>query len=981
MADANLQFDLTANTQHAQTEVKKFRQIFSSEMTGVHHTGRQAFSRFQHDATNSVKGVERDAQKSFANIKRDAKEAGASMSSSFLGGVGQIASGVLGGSLLTSALSTLGSALKSEITTAFDFLDLQERSKIAFTTIFKNAGLSAEEAGEKAKAHIQELIDFGAKTPFRTDQLIELSQRFQAVGYKANEVVPTLRAVGDAVAGLGGSPEKLESIVAALTKIKTTGRLGGEELRTFGRAGVNALKYLSEYSGKSVDEIRQKAERNQLDAEVASKVIRAGMEREFKGMMKATEGTYSSMWSTIEDLNQQRAGEAFKPAFDEVKKGMAGAITGMSSSAAQSFTQGAAGVQKVVIGGFDAILSSLATGDFKGLGFGAIESVTKGAKDAAGGLYKEGVDAGAQLEQGWRDKMDQHSPSQVMLKLGYDAGASVAFGFVQGARSGHLSDEVQKIIEEAAEKFKIDPDLIRAVIGQESSGRPGAVSPKGARGLMQLMPGTAARFGVSDIHDPRQNIMGGTEYLAFLLARFRGDVKLALAGYNAGEGAVDKYHGIPPYAETQNYVKRITGHYDAMKQDVPRTSSGTLDMARMSTGQQWNALLQIPEFRKWFQSTYGAGRTDIPGLNDLPSSAGEFIPPARAGKSSSILTPAMMAHIEALGFGTDGDAALPIGGGTNLAAMLASVPSVKLDGLKASIIDTKKSQYEFLKSLADIAPTTEEATNKAGNALGGLGSLSKKTQDNHGYFSGTDRYVKPPPKSEEGDDGGSDQIAHKATAAEEATASLHATLKDVKSMGKEAFGEFAQGIGATVEQYILLGKTGPDALRKVTAQTLASLSKEATIKALMALADGLVHLFTNPAQSAADFTAAAIYGSIAVASGIAGRIAAGNVFSKEQGDSSAGNGTSSGTSTSSSNQPSVIEASRNSSSSSAQRFHTEPIRIQIVSSASVQEGVVHSMAINAIRQDGRAVIVEHIDKAYKGNDPALLSVLQGGASR
>jgi hypothetical protein len=123
-------------------------------------------------------------------------------------------------------------------------------------------------------------------------------------------------------------------------------------------------------------------------------------------------------------------------------------------------------------------------------------------------------------------------------------------------------------------------------------------------------------------------------------------------------------------------------------------------------------------------------------------------------------------------------------------------------------------------------------------------------------------------------------------------------------MGREGFGEFAQGIGTTVEQFVLLGTTGPDALRKVTAQTLASLSREATVKSLMALADGFVHLFTNPAQSAADFTAAAIYGSIAVASGIAGRKVAGDVFSKEQnGGASSGAGGGSGNGTSNGNAP------------------------------------------------------------------------------
>ncbi len=112
----------------------------------------------------------------------------------------------------------------------------------------------------------------------------------------------------------------------------------------------------------------------------------------------------------------------------------------------------------------------------------------------------------------------------------------------------------------------IDPVLIYALMHQESSFKRGAVSIKGARGLMQLMPGTAARFGVTNIFDPQQNIEGGTRYLRFLMNAFEGDIALTLAGYNAGEGAVLKYgRRVPPYRETQEYVRRITQRYALMR--------------------------------------------------------------------------------------------------------------------------------------------------------------------------------------------------------------------------------------------------------------------------------------------------------------------------------------------------------------------------------------------------------------------------------
>ncbi len=123
------------------------------------------------------------------------------------------------------------------------------------------------------------------------------------------------------------------------------------------------------------------------------------------------------------------------------------------------------------------------------------------------------------------------------------------------------SKDLDWIIFRSGDSEGIDPRFIHAVIWQESRYKAQAVSPAGAQGLMQLMPATAKRFGCNDAYDVEANIKAGTKYLAWLLKRFDGDVRLALAGYNAGEGAVDKYDGIPPYDETQNYVRKIVSRY------------------------------------------------------------------------------------------------------------------------------------------------------------------------------------------------------------------------------------------------------------------------------------------------------------------------------------------------------------------------------------------------------------------------------------
>lgn len=122
---------------------------------------------------------------------------------------------------------------------------------------------------------------------------------------------------------------------------------------------------------------------------------------------------------------------------------------------------------------------------------------------------------------------------------------------------GFYSGEYDHHIDDAASTSGVSALLVRAVIQVESEFDRNAVSSKGAQGLMQLMPFTARRFGVPDAFDARQNIFGGVQYLRLLLDMFGGDVALALAGYNAGENAVVRYSGIPPYKETQNYVRKI----------------------------------------------------------------------------------------------------------------------------------------------------------------------------------------------------------------------------------------------------------------------------------------------------------------------------------------------------------------------------------------------------------------------------------------
>jgi hypothetical protein len=180
----------------------------------------------------------------------------------------------------------------------------------------------------------------------------------------------------------------------------------------------------------------------------------------------------------------------------------------------------------------------------------------------------------ALLASGQTLKLEGHRAEGELLALVLKGGGEVQLppsavrGFVpdevlEEIGSPTTGAEIARLVEESARKHGLDPALVLAVVSVESGGRPEAVSPKGAQGLMQLMPRTAASLGVQDPFDPEQNVDAGVRHLESLVRLYDGNLTRALAAYNAGQGAVAKHGGVPPYRETRAYVRKVLERYRA----------------------------------------------------------------------------------------------------------------------------------------------------------------------------------------------------------------------------------------------------------------------------------------------------------------------------------------------------------------------------------------------------------------------------------
>ena len=588
----------TALNQISRRQLDWRRRLAADETKVIQRANREQARELDTHARDVSRTYERHLGSSF--FTRLARNASAAFKSNFSvagigtggGGLGGVIGGALsvaGGNLVTSIVSGVTSKISGAIQTGFDFNKIKEQTILGFEIKLKNR--------DEALRFFDQINGFAEKAPLELGQVLDTTQRLMSA-FSSKEALFALDAITDAVSATGKvggeAKEAIDGIGLALQQIIFKNKLQAEEVLQLNERQINAWKYLAKEIARTdqqfaalsetaqVAKVQELARKGMLEARTAVAVILKGMKEEYGGTAeRIARETLAGIESNTADRLNRLAGQSTEAAFGRYKKLRQDLLDLINSDTGD---RAALGINKSVdalLTGMDAAFDAVRRGDFSRLGFDALGSAAAGIKSAGKSLYGAATDAAGQIEEGWRDRLQQRSPSRVLLALGEEAGLSLVTGFMQGVGGARFTDEIDRLIQEAAQKFGVDPDLIRAVITQESGGRRRAVSPKGASGLMQLMPGTARRYGVRDVFDPAQNIRGGTHYLADLLAMFGGRRDLALAGYNWGEHrrtlqrAYETGRPVTDFrlpAETRNYLNSITGMLN--RQDVISGASG-----------------------------------------------------------------------------------------------------------------------------------------------------------------------------------------------------------------------------------------------------------------------------------------------------------------------------------------------------------------------------------------------------------------------
>lgn len=527
-------------------ELQRLTTVYDGDASGLKKTWQEVDRGFDES--------ERRAKDSVGRFDRISRDIGKAIGTGFNVGFGEVGKAVdlvtdltgaalklvpvIGGGL-SDAFKSQSAAMRGAIETGFNYNDMMKRNRISLSLVA--GGVNDYEKELKGLRSISSSSEFGLQT------LVDGARQLQIMEGNTRDVVSEIRTLANTAAALDMGESGLVAMADLLARIAETGKASTREVRGLVRLGIPAFDALAEHMGLSKSDTKRLLDSGRLSGKDFIDGMLGYMNSHYPDAAKQMAATMyvqnkkmSSGIAALEGAGTQDLYEQYVRRGQDINKMLRGPGAGKMAGAMRTALEPLAFVM-------DKSLDALESGDLFGGALKLAEHIKAGlTQGTAGAGLKFATDYLGEFAKG----IGVGSPAKEFVPFGEYAAQGFKLGFAaemqtgggimglfqqSGGGGGRLGGEIEQAIKEAAEQFKIDPNLIRAIIKKESSFRPGVTSPAGAQGLMQLMPATAARYGVTNSFDPRQNVMGGTHYFADLLKMFGGNERLALAGYNAGE--------------------------------------------------------------------------------------------------------------------------------------------------------------------------------------------------------------------------------------------------------------------------------------------------------------------------------------------------------------------------------------------------------------------------------------------------------------
>lgn len=446
----------------------------------------------------------------------------------FLSDLTSIAGGNLVSGAIQTALGGVTSALQSGLSAGINYNKMLELAGVSFTTLLGSTA--------RAQAHLEELRKFGESTPFEFPDLIKGSQRMQAMGFAADAVIPTLRAVGDAVSAVGGGKEELDGVVLALGQMKSKGTVSAEEMNQLAERGIPAWDILAQKIGKTTEETRKLGESGRLRGAPAVDALLEGFRERFGGQMDKMSATLAGRESNFQDILNRQLGAATAGSFEELKKGYEKATIGLSTTGAQVFATELDKLLTEQARAAQAILDKFASGEYFRQGAAVVGAVGSGnAAAAKGNAITGGAKAAEELRQG-------NFLDALIGKPG-ERGPKIEAGGLADQGLNWLKKKFESLGSEAAKSFGVG--MATGAAGAQAAGAAvGGAAEEGVRdSLQQRSPSrvmlalgaeAAISFGVG-FENGKKRIQVG---LADLAAKFGNEAQKIAAAMEAALGKV-----------------------------------------------------------------------------------------------------------------------------------------------------------------------------------------------------------------------------------------------------------------------------------------------------------------------------------------------------------------------------------------------------------------------------------------------------------